>query len=154
MTSAPVLPFIVRADVDRFETPAVFLNGRFDVKVSGKDTGGALCVIDTIRRRPGGPPVHYHHAQDEWFYVLDGDFKFRVGDELFVLGPGDSTFGPRGLPHGFRNLTPTGRLMIAFQPALTMETFFALAGVDPLSERFAALSREHGMEIVAHPLEA
>ena len=147
-------PFIVREGNDRFEAPAIFLNGRFDVKVSGRDTGGALCLIDTIRTRPGGPPIHYHHEQDEWFYVLEGEFRFRIGDALNVLGPGDSAFGPRKVPHGFRNLTPTGRLMIAFQPALSMEIFFSVAGVDPLSNAFAALSREHGMEIVGPPLEA
>jgi hypothetical protein len=30
----------------------------------------------------GGPPRHYHHEQDESFYVTKGEFAFEVGDEL------------------------------------------------------------------------
>jgi hypothetical protein len=61
-------PFVVKAGEDRFLSPARFLNGRFDCKVSGRDTDGALCVIDTFRTRRGGPPLHVHDRQDEWFF--------------------------------------------------------------------------------------
>jgi hypothetical protein len=71
--------FVVRSGEDRFSAPIRFLNGRFDVKVSGRDTGGRLCVVDTVRIAPGGPPVHVHAAQDEVFHVLDGRFRFLIG---------------------------------------------------------------------------
>ena len=88
--------FVVRSEQDRFSAPIRFLNGRFDVKVSGRDTGGRLCVIDTVRVAPGGPPppVHVHAGQDEVFHVLGGRFRFRIGDELIEAGPGDVLFGP------------------------------------------------------------
>ncbi len=143
---------VVRAGEDRGSAPLKFLNGRFDCKISGADTNGALCAYDTWRFKPGGPPLHKHPDQDEWFLVLEGDFKFQVGDEMFALKPGDSLFAPRGVPHAFRNITETGRLMVTFQPAGAMESFFSSEMVDPTSQAFKDLSLSHGMEVVGPPL--
>lgn len=148
MTAHPKVP----TGADRSNSPIHFLNGRFDLKVSSIDTDGAWCAFDTFRTRQGGPPVHIHLAQDEWFFVLDGNFRFRVGDEDFEASPGDSIFGPRGVPHAFRNTTDTARLLILFQPALTMEAFFASELLDPSSREFAELSLAHGMRVVGPPL--
>ncbi|MDB5587571.1 MAG: Cupin 2 conserved barrel domain protein [Devosia sp.] len=142
----------VLADQDRFGQPVTFLNGQFNTKVSGTDTGGALCMIDTVRTRRGGPPLHFHYEQDELFFVQEGDFRFLIGEELFDLKPGDFIFGPRRIPHAFANLSETGRLMVGFQPAGTMEAFFAAGLRDPNSEAFRELSRAHGMEVVGPPL--
>ncbi|WP_375450325.1 cupin domain-containing protein [uncultured Devosia sp.] len=143
--------FSVLADQDRFGQPVTFLNGRFDIKISASDTGGALCVIDTIRMARGGPPLHFHHEQDELFFVQEGDFRFRIGDATHELGPGDFIFGPRRVPHAFVNLTETGRLMVGFQPAGTMEAFFAEGLRDATSATFRELSRKHGMEVAGPP---
>jgi len=148
------LPPAVRAGEDRFGAPREFLNGRFTCKVSARDTNGALCIYDTYRFRPGGPPLHVHFAQDEWFLILEGEFKFQVGNETLVLQAGDSILGPRGVPHAFRSMTETARMMIAFQPAGTMEAFFAAELLDPLSREFKELSRQHGMDVVGPPLGA
>ena len=144
--------FVVRSGEDRFSAPIQFLNGRFDIKVSGRDTGGRLSVIDTVRIAPGGPPVHVHDAQDEVFHVLDGHFRFLIGDQLIEALPGDVLYGPRGVPHAFASVSPTARLVLTFQPALTIEAFFAEGGLDPRSEEFARVSRAHGMELIAPPL--
>jgi quercetin dioxygenase-like cupin family protein len=145
--------FVVRSGQDRFSTPIRFLNGRFDIKVSGRDTDGRLCVIDTVRIEPGGPPVHVHEAQDEVFHVLDGRFRFLIDDDLIDARPGDVLFGPRGVPHAFASVSPTARLVLTFQPALTIERFFLEAGLDPRSEEFVRVSRTHGMEVIAPPLD-
>lgn len=152
MASEVVLPFTVRAEEDRFDKPISFLNGRFSCKVSSSDTAGALCIIDTVRVRRGGPPLHFHYEQDEWFLVQEGKFRFQIGDGTYELGPGDSTFGSRKIPHAFLNLSDSGRLLIAFQPAGMMEAFFAHELLDPRSEEFRELSRRHGMEVVGPPL--
>lgn len=133
---------------DRFGDPVRFLNGRFDCKVSGKDTGGLLCVFDTIRTERGGPGLHLHHDQDEWFYVAEGEFVFRIGETTHRLRAGDSVLGPRGVPHCFTNVTRTGRLVIAFTPAGTMEEFFRLGEKmrDPMSAEAIATAAAHGMQ--------
>lgn len=145
---------LVRKDADRFGRSIRFLNGRFDLKLAGSDTEGGMCIFDTIRTERGGPPLHLHDAQDEWFFVTEGAFDVRIGGTTHRLEAGDSVFGPRGVPHAFANITETGRLVVLFQPAGTMEAFFAAGSAHgPLSPpEFAALSALHGMTVVGPPL--
>lgn len=145
---------ILPKDQDRFDEPFRFLNGNFFCKVSAADTQGNTCVFDTLRTVRGGPPLHYHHAQDEWFCVMEGEFEVRIGDVTYRLGVGDSVFGPRGIPHAFANVTETGRLMIMFSPAGSMEAFFREGSKhSPLTpQQFATLSEAHGMTVVGPPL--
>lgn len=147
-------PGPVRRDRDRNSRPLLFLNGEFHLKVSAVETRGAFCVFDTIRYASGGPPLHVHHDQDEWFMVNEGIFDVRLGDTIHRLLAGDGILGPRGVPHAFRNVTPTGRIIVAFSPAGTMESFFAEgAAASPLSPAaFAELSARHGMTVVGPPL--
>jgi mannose-6-phosphate isomerase-like protein (cupin superfamily) len=145
---------VVRKDEDRFGAPFPFLNGNFFCKISAVDTLGAVCVFDTVRTARGGPPLHFHHEQDEWFCVMDGEFHVRIGEVIHHLGEGDSVFGPRGIPHAFLNISETGRLMIMFSPAGTMEAFFSegTKRAPMTAKEFADLSAEHGMTVVGPPL--
>ena len=95
----------VGANADRFGEELLIMGGRFDLKVSAKDTGGELCLYDTTRQSKGGPALHLHHFQDEWFYVIRGEFIVRVGDETMSLHPGDSAFAPRKVPHAFAKVS-------------------------------------------------
>lgn len=144
----------VAFDEDSLGLPFRFLNGRFDRKVSSAQSAGGLCIFDTIRSERGGPPLHFHADQDEWFLVTEGEFAVRVGEETYHLGPGDSVFGPRRVPHAFANTTATGRLVVVFSPAGSMEAFFAAGSArGPMTpEEFAALSAEHGMTVIGPPL--
>ncbi|MDB5538533.1 MAG: Cupin 2 conserved barrel domain protein [Devosia sp.] len=152
MVTMVTRPLVVRSGEDRAASPLKFLNGRFDCKISAADTDGALCAYDTYRFKPGGPPLHVHFEQDEWFVVLEGEFKFQIGDETRYLKAGDSILGPRRVPHAFRNISETARMLITFQPAGTMEEFFSSGMVDPTSQAFRDLSLAHGMEVVGPPL--
>jgi mannose-6-phosphate isomerase-like protein (cupin superfamily) len=127
-----------------------------DVKVAGADTGGGLLAIEQVDDRPGGPPRHVHHSQEEWFFVLEGEYVIEVGAERFELASGDSVLAPRGVPHVWAHTGPgIGRLLIGFQPAGEMEAFFAAAtqleGI-PAGPELAQLFREHGMELLGPPL--
>jgi len=77
--------FKVDANKDRYQEELLIMGGKFDCKVSSRDTEGDLLIYDTIRQEKGGPAFHLHHFQDEWFYVISGDFIVKVGDEFFSL---------------------------------------------------------------------
>lgn len=144
----------VAAETDRFGTPFDFLDAWFNVTLSGKDTDGAACSIDTNRRMRGGPPTHVHHAQDEWFFVREGEFDIKVGDEVFHLLPGDSLLAPMGVPHAFANTTETGRMLVTFFPAGAMEDFFHVAAAltKPSPAEMAQVFAAHGMQVVGPPM--
>jgi mannose-6-phosphate isomerase-like protein (cupin superfamily) len=95
------------------------------VKVSSADTGGQLVVFETTTSPGDGPGLHRHPDQDEWWYVLSGEFVFQVGEEKFRVPAGGSVFGPRRVPHSFLSVgTVPGRMIISFQPAGEAEQFF------------------------------
>lgn len=151
--------FKVGARQDRSGEELLIMGGRFDCKVSGKDTGGGLCIYDTIREAKGGPALHLHHAQDEWFYVIRGDFIVRVGEDTVRLRPGDSAFGPRQIPHTFAMISEgVGQMLVVFQPAGSMEDFFrqmSRLGKDILKNQEVVLKKlceQHGMAVVGPPL--
>jgi oxalate decarboxylase/phosphoglucose isomerase-like protein (cupin superfamily) len=101
--------------------------------------------------------MHVHHGQDEWFYVREGKFVVQVGDERFHLTAGDSLLAPRQMPHAFANVSETGRLIVAFQPAGSIERLFSkVAAVNrlriPTLEDWQNASRGTSVDIVGPPL--
>jgi len=152
--------FRVGANQDRAGEELLIMGGRFDLKVSTKDTEGDLCIYDTRRSSKGGPALHLHHSQDEWFYIIRREFVVRVGDETLKLGPGDSAFAPRKVPHAFAMVSEgEGQMLVLFQPAGTMETFFhdmAKLGREVpknMEIELKSLFEEHGMKVVGPPLK-
>ncbi|HEY4150893.1 MAG TPA: cupin domain-containing protein [Chitinophagaceae bacterium] len=150
----------VAANKDRFQEEMLIMGGKFDCKVSSKDTAGDLLIYDTVRQEKGGPGVHLHHAQDEWFYVIKGDFIVKVGDETFTLTAGDTAFAPRTIPHAFAKTSEgEGQMLILFQPAGSMEDFFLqMAKISKgipkdMEKTMKELFVTHGMEIVGPPLK-
>ena len=129
-----------------------------DLKISSKDTDGALAVFEQTGHTPkGGPPLHLHLFQDEMFYVVEGDYLFQVGEEKYQLSAGDTIFLPRKVQHAFVQLTDKGRLIVTYQPAGKMEEFFKKtdAWTSPPSAAEIALAFEAcDMKVVGPPLKA
>lgn len=149
----------VGLDEDRFgKRRKVFGSLPIDVKVSGSDTGGRLLLIEQIDDAKGGPPRHVHPNQEEWFFVVEGEYEIVVGEDRYDLGAGDSVLAPRGTPHVWAHVGEgRGRMLIGFQPAGRMESFFEAAtqliGI-PSGPALVGLFRDHEMEVVGPPLNA
>lgn len=93
-------------------------------KVGAQETGGNLFVIEHRNLRPGGPLLHLHLNQDEWFYVMEGRVTFMVGEQKLTLSAGESILAPRRVPHSFSSVEPSSHMLIAFTPAGKMEQYF------------------------------
>ncbi len=78
-------------------------SGMFDTEVvrsSDSERRLAVFVFPTEDHRPyAGAPLHLHHEQDEWIYVLEGEFVAEVGGKRMRLTPGDSLLMPMKVPH-------------------------------------------------------
>lgn len=144
----------VGKDEDRFHEKMEFsrVGSRIDTKVSTADLEGDLYVYESRTVGKGGPPLHVHPNQDEWIYVLQGEYEFQVGEERFRLKPGDSLLAPRQVKHAFSyEGEGLGKMVIVFQPAGKMEAFFheASKGSVPLNiDDQREFFRRHDMEIV------
>jgi mannose-6-phosphate isomerase-like protein (cupin superfamily) len=115
-------------------------------KVLTSDTGGNLFVIEHSHLLPGGPPLHMHLNQDEWFYVVEGEVVFQVGDKRVQLTPGESVLGPRRVPHAFSSIAPQSRMLIAFTPAGKIEQFFIDAAPNPALALTAGFMSRYEMQ--------
>jgi quercetin dioxygenase-like cupin family protein len=93
------------------------------IKLDGTVTDGSLTVLET-RHDPGsGASPHIHSKESETFVVVDGEFTFRVGEDLIEVAAGGLVFGPPGVVHGFEPGRHGGRLLHIFVPS-GMEGFF------------------------------
>jgi quercetin dioxygenase-like cupin family protein len=127
-----------------------------DLKVGAEDTAGELTVYEqTGSSAKGGPPLHIHPAQDEFFYILEGEYKFRVGGDEYGMKAGDTIFLPRGVPHAFVQLTEKARVLVGYQPSGKMESFFRETAnwtSPPSKEEIVRVFAAHGMQVVGPPL--
>ena len=147
----------VPAGQDRFRGKREVFGSRvIDTKVSTLDTNGGLSVSELIDVEKGGPSRHLHHEQEEWFYVVEGEYVIEVGEERYELGPGDSVLAPRKVEHVWAHVGEgTGRLIVALQPAGEIEEFFddlAKLSSSPKHEELRRVFSSHGLELVGAPL--
>jgi quercetin dioxygenase-like cupin family protein len=125
------------------EGEAFWLLGMLEtIKVSGDDTAGQFGLIEIVVPAGHGSPWHTHPDEDEWFYVLDGEVTFYVGDARLALSAGAFAFGPKGVPHTFIGGAPDGaRALVGFQPFL-FEGFLREVG-EPARDRVVPPSLDH-----------
>lgn len=91
----------------------------------------ALFVNEHASRKKGGPPRHLHHNENEWFYVIEGEYIAEIGSERFQLKPGDSVLGPREVPHAWAYVGEgPGKLLIASHPLAKWKRFSAITRSD------------------------
>ncbi len=139
-----------------YKMKGVTLN-MLDIKISGKDTENQLAVfVQTGLTPKGGPPLHIHPNQDEWFYIIDGEYLFQVGDDNYQMKAGDTIFLPRNVQHAFVQLTEKGKVIVSYLPAGKMEDFFAVTDKWtslPSKEEIYKVFAEHGMQVVGAALK-
>jgi len=150
--------FKVDSGKDRFGKEISLLEGdTFYTKVSTKDTAGDIYMFESTRIKEGGPSHHVHFEQDEWWYVLQGEFLIKVGDTMHKVKAGDSVFGPRQIPHSFAKIGDgEGKLLMFFQPAGKMEEFFIKLS-QGVAKNFSEeqqnkFREEHGFKKVGPPI--
>jgi quercetin dioxygenase-like cupin family protein len=128
-----------------------------DVKVSAQDTDGDLAVFEQNGFTPnGGPPLHIHPYQDEFFYIIEGEYRFQVGEDKYQLKSGDTIFLPRNVQHAFVQLTEKGKVIVTYMPAGKMEDFFKTTDSwtsPPTIKEIEKVFEEHDMKVVGPPLK-
>ena len=94
------------------------IGGDITFIVRGEQSNGALAALEAVAPPGEGPPLHFHGREDETVYILEGDFRWKLGDELSMRGPGSFVFIPRGLAHTWQCIGERpGRFLFTFAPA-------------------------------------
>lgn len=125
--------------------------GTFGVqwKIDGSDTAGRFSVVHhPIPPRSLVAPLHRHHREDEYSYIITGTMGALLGDEVVTAGPGTWVFKPRGQWHTFWNAGDTPCEIIEIISPAGFEDFFReLTTAWGHTEQFAALAARYGLEV-------
>ncbi len=126
------------------------------VKEDGTHTRGTLGLAE-FEVPPHGhnaPPLHIHHAHEEGFYVLEGEFEFVVGTETVRVGQGSFVMVPVGVAHSFSNPTEKpARFLNTFTPRRYLSYFEEMshlyeATASPGRQELAELMARYDTEVV------
>ena len=128
-------------------------------KLTAKDSGGTLSAFELSALPQTGPYLHVHHREDEWYYVLSGEFLFKAGGESHTLPTGASIWLPRDVPHTWANTSNAeAKLILVCQPG-GFEKFFeemgnemAKVSSDAAMQKMKDVMAKYGMELLGPPL--
>lgn len=93
-----------------------YQGGYFKTLISPAQTGGELALLDMVLPKGSEPPPHVHAKEDESFYVLEGEVSFYINKMQFRLRAGESLFAPRMVPHFFKIITESARMLTILSP--------------------------------------
>ena len=94
--------------------------------IDGERTAGGFSLVEhPMSACALAAPLHRHHREDEYSYVLEGRMGALLGDDVLEAGPGELVFKPRGEWHTFWNAGDEPcRILEIIAPA-GFEHFFA-----------------------------
>jgi quercetin dioxygenase-like cupin family protein len=140
-----------------------FFGGLTTIKADGAGTGGRMMLTEQTAPRGSGSPLHVHHDEDEWFYVLEGELTIWVAGQTVVAPAGAFVFGPRHVPHTFIVSSEGARFLLVTEPA-GFEGFIRALAVPaaapeippaptapPDMEPVLRAAADHGLEILGPP---
>lgn len=88
------------------------------MKLLGHETNQSIMMFEETLPAGTLSLHHLHRDSDEVAWVLEGEFTFKIGEEVTVGGPGTCAFFPRNVPHAWKNSgNTTGRVLFLYTPA-------------------------------------
>lgn len=143
-----------------------FMNGHITIHLSKATNADGITIVEHLLPAGFGPPFHVHRNEDETFYVLDGEFRFKQGETIRHARAGDVAYLPKGVPHGFRVLSASGGRCLTitrggFEDMLRSASSPATAVVLPeqveptpeMQARLAMLCAENGIDFLGPPVD-
>jgi quercetin dioxygenase-like cupin family protein len=103
-------------------------------------------------------PPHIHPTQDEFLYILEGEFDFWLNGTETRAAPGDLVRLPMGIPHGIFNKTDQSiKCLFWVSPTRRLyDLFWALhnLGPTPNPADVVAISARHEVDFLPPPEES
>jgi mannose-6-phosphate isomerase-like protein (cupin superfamily) len=118
-------------------------------KIDAEHTGGRFSVV----HHPMAPhalaaPLHYHHKEDEYSYVLRGTLGALLGDDVVMAEAGTWVFKPRGQWHTFWNPGDAPCEIIEVISPAGFENFFReVAAAWGDLEKFQQINAKYSLEM-------
>jgi quercetin dioxygenase-like cupin family protein len=103
----------------------------YRILLTGKQTQGAMAIIEMLIPPQSGPVPHEHKAFQENFYVLEGEVQVKTETQTYLATKGSLVNIPLNGPiHCFKNIsTSNAKLLCIVAPAGLDEFFIEIAGL-------------------------
>ena len=118
-------------------------------KIDGSEAGGRFSIVHhPIAPRTLAAPLHYHHNEDEYSYVLAGRLGALLGDEVVEAGAGTWVFKLRHQWHTFWNAGDVPcEIIEVISPAGFEDAFREWMGVGDDLERSREIDRKYAIDV-------
>lgn len=117
-------------------------------KIDAEQTGFFSVVHHPLAPRALAAPLHRHHNEDEYSYVLEGTLGALLGEEVVTAEAGSWVFKPRGQWHTFWNAGDTPcRIIEVIAPGGFENYFREVAAAWGDLEAFAAINAKYRLDM-------
>jgi len=118
-------------------------------KIDAAATGRHFSVVHhPIAPRALAAPLHRHHREDEYSFVLRGRLGALLGDDVVEAGPGSWVFKPRDQWHTFWNAGDEPcEIIEVISPGGFEDYFREVAAAWGDLEAFAAINQRYALEM-------
>ena len=121
--------------------------------LDGLDGGSRFALVEhPMEPRALAAPMHRHHREDEYSFVLEGAVGALLGDDTVLGHPGDVIVKPRGEWHTFWNAGDApARVLEVISPAGFENYFRELSALlragAPDTQAFGALCARYALDM-------
>lgn len=103
-----------------------------NVILTSAETQGDSFIFEVITPAGLFVPPHTHQHEDEYGYIIEGDYEFYVDGRTYKAKTGAVLNFPRYISHGFRNIgSAPGRMIWVSTPGANVDPFFHELGALP-----------------------
>ena len=99
-----------------------FHGTKMTIKVLTTETDGVYTIIHFVHPPNVGPELHIHPKNPESFHIINGNYKFLIGNTNLDAVAGDTVIVPKGIPHKFSAGDGGGEFLVISPP--TLENYF------------------------------
>jgi mannose-6-phosphate isomerase-like protein (cupin superfamily) len=118
-------------------------------KIDGDQTGGRFAVVHhPLAPRALAAPLHYHHHEDEFSFVLTGTLGALLGDDEVIATAGTWLHKPRHQWHTFWNASDKPCEIIEIISPAGFENYFREVAAEwGNPNRFAEINAKYSLEM-------
>src|SRR5688572_10228546 len=122
----------------------------FHFLATGDQTNNQFSLIYIEVHKGNEPPPHTHRNEDESYYILEGEIRFWIGDEIVDARAGDFIHLPKNIPHRFELQSECVKELMWLTPSGLDKWFWDNSAPAPGMQAMAVMKEPPPAEMIAH----
>jgi len=122
----------------------------FHFLATGENTGNQFSLIYIEVHKGNEPPAHTHSNEAESYYILEGEIKFWVGDEVLNAKAGDFIHLPKDIPHRFELQSERVKELMWMTPSGLEKWFWDNSAPSPDMKPMPLMKEPPSAEMINH----